>query len=257
MTELTWDKIRDTLQELAESRGEWGGYPIPIDDFKLVVSPSLPYQKLNGMTTNNPTIDELAETINDFSESEKEKFKLILDQYLENSDRYKIINNWHSYKYGCRIQVIQDTKTGKSSAEIIPYTSGERLTFALNTLGASRAWDVNAEYRALGTLKSLITEHAFHCYMTTNSFLETSKKSNVTYLFRKAKPTIALKSTDEHVKILSVLCLHPIGHYSGTFAGCMVPTDDVIAHLQMMRGDEHKFWSKSNHHDSHDITSGI
>ena len=93
--------------------------------------------------------------------------------------------------------------------------------------------------------------------MTTNSFLETSKKSNVTYLFRKAKPTIALKSGDKGVKILTVLCLHPIGHYAETFAGCMVPTDDVIAHLQMMRGDEHKFWSKSNHHESHDITSGI
>lgn len=28
----------------------------------------------------------------------------------------------------------------------------------------------------------------------------------------------------------------------------MVPTDDIIAHLIMMRGDERSYWSKANQH---------
>jgi hypothetical protein len=41
-----------------------------------------------------------------------------------------------------------------------------------------------------------------------------------------------------------------MGRYDGTFAGVMPPTDEVVADLLAMRGDEHFFWRKSNqHHD--------
>jgi hypothetical protein len=43
--------------------------------------------------------------------------------------------------------------------------------------------------------------------------------------------------------------MHPLGYYGRSWAGCMVPTDDVIAHLLFMRGDEARFWGQCNHHE--------
>ena len=48
--------------------------------------------------------------------------------------------------------------------------------------------------------------------------------------------------------MLCAPCLHPIAYYDGSWAGAMCPTDDVIAHLALMRGDEHMFWRRANQH---------
>jgi hypothetical protein len=37
----------------------------------------------------------------------------------------------------------------------------------------------------------------------------------------------------------------------------MCPTDDVIAHLQLMRGDERMFWKRSNQHPSWRPEAGL
>jgi hypothetical protein len=58
-------------------------------------------------------------------------------------------------------------------------------------------------------------------------------------------------------RILAVLCMHPIGHFQETFSGAMCPTDDVIAHLMLMRADEHHFWKKSNIHPSWSTNAGL
>ena len=63
------------------------------------------------------------------------------------------------------------------------------------------------------------------------------------YLFRKGRPTIALRQDEDVNYALCALCLHPIGYYGDTWAGVMCPTDEVIAHLLMMRGSEEKFWA--------------
>lgn len=82
----------------------------------------------------------------------------------------------------------------------------------------------------------------------TGGFIETSKRSGVTYLFRRLRPTLALKDNNGEMKILCALCLHSIGFYRGTWAGALCPTDDVISHLVMMRGSEAKFWAHANQH---------
>ena len=128
----------------------------------------------------------------------------------------------------------------------------------LDTLRASDAWNIQAEWTALDSLSKLIAPRQFQQYVLTGTFLEHSKRSNVHYMFRKSRPTVALGTTrDGGLKILACLCLHPIGHYAGSFAGCLVPTDDVIAHVTLMRGDEHKFWGKANQHPSYALESGI
>ena len=59
---------------------------------------------------------------------------------------------------------------------------------------------------------------------------------------------MALREHGEQMRILACLCLHPIAYYADSWAGAMCPTDDVIAHLMLMRGDEPMFWRRSNQH---------
>jgi hypothetical protein len=37
----------------------------------------------------------------------------------------------------------------------------------------------------------------------------------------------------------------------------MVPTDDVIAHLLFMRGDEAGYWGQANHHSASAPEAGL
>jgi len=37
----------------------------------------------------------------------------------------------------------------------------------------------------------------------------------------------------------------------------MVPTDDVIAHLMLMRADEHGFWKRANQHPLDRLEAGL
>ena len=97
----------------------------------------------------------------------------------------------------------------------------------------------------------------FESYCLTGHFAEVSKRSQVTYLFRKGRPTIAIRQDEEGGYPLCALCLHPIGYYGDTWAGVMCPTDEVIAHLLMMRGSEAKYWANANQHPVDHPAAGV
>ena len=103
----------------------------------------------------------------------------------------------------------------------------------------------------LQLLGTLLRHHVFKQYLLTGMFLETSKRSGLTYLFRRLKPTVVLDARDQakSIRVLCALCLHPIGFYLESWAGAMTPTDDLIAHLMLMRGDEPMLWRRSNQHE--------
>jgi hypothetical protein len=127
--------------------------------------------------------------------------------------------------------------------------SPHSATQQMLTLGASAAWGIEQEANALKLLGTLVRHHQLRQYLLVGAFLETSKRSGLTYMFRKLRPTLACDARNQDasaVRIVAALCMHPIGYYRGSWAGAMCPTDDVIAHLQLMRGDEHMFWKKSN-----------
>lgn len=83
------------------------------------------------------------------------------------------------------------------------------------------------------------------------------------YVFRRLKPTVAMAASpglpeaNRGMKILCSLCQHPIAYYEGSWAGAMVPTDDVIAALAMMRGDEPMFWKRSSQHPPYRPEAGL
>lgn len=179
------------------------------------------------------------------------------DSVIEkNGSDFYIRNSWNSYidKYIVTIQ--QDLNTGRCSYYISnnDESADAKIGLYLNTQKACTAYTLEAEEKAMACLKSKITPEQYLKYVMSGTFVEKSKKSGLNYLFRRLRPTIVyreLKNEDTgelEFKFIIALCAHAQGYYGGTWAGTLVPTDDVISHLLMMRSNEHMFWKKSTHH---------
>lgn len=230
----SWSDLRRFVDRAAADRGEWAGAPIPVDHVPLVMEPRYPFKNLNGAKFGEP------------------KPAAVLD------DSFTLLNEWYSEKRGCSVFVCREANG--MSRGYTHYDVGIRMRYWMNTLGvaAQQVWDVATETRAMEKLLSLVSAQAYRCYVLSGMFLETSPRSKVTYLFRKLRPTIALRpNADGLVAPLAALCLHPLGYYAESWAGVMTPTDDVIAHLMLMRGDEHGFWRKANHHPVWLASAGV
>lgn len=232
---MDYDQLVDAMQEIAEGRGHWGGYPLPIEEHPLSLCKQFPFQGLNGMK-----LDEE-------------------DEEYDQPDFEEVVNQWFSLRRRSDVYVVKNMLTGKSSSLEVFRSLNTRLDNLIKSVAPTKVWSIGAELRAMATLQSIVTQNAFRQYVMTGVFLETSERSNVTYLFRRLAPTIALSRNSKHggMRILCSLCLHPIGYYKDTHAGCMVPTDDVIAHVTMMRGDERGFWSKANQHSTTSKNFGL
>lgn len=137
-----------------------------------------------------------------------------------------------------------------------------KIEIFVNTHVASQQYTIEQEMRAMEKLKGMVTQAQYNSYMITGVFREDSPKSKVAYFLRKLRPTVAFKIREaddggETLMFLVGLCLHPMAYYLDSFAGCLCPTDDVLVHLLWIRGDEHKFWSKANHHPLHQSEIGL
>ncbi|MEG3807020.1 hypothetical protein DBT53_004480, partial [Aerococcus mictus] len=150
------------------------------------------------------------------------------------NDGYTIRNRFWSFNRKAWVVVFE--KDGRVGHVLDHGTN--TATRLIETLDCSFAWGIEQESKAVQTLGTLLRHHIFKSYLLTGMFLETSKRSGLTYVFRRLRPTIVLDAKGDHITVRCCLCMHPIGYYEGTWAGAMTPTDDVIAHLMMMRGDE-------------------
>lgn len=208
---------------MGERVGEWAGIPMPIDGEKLVIEPSYAFASI-------------------LKKPEKET-------------GVTVINSWRNLRYGADIVIYE--KDGKRGWTWEP--AFHSLKYAMQTMGCAVAWGIEQEAAALKTLGTLVRHHAMKTYLLTGMFIETSKRSGLIYMFRKLKPTVVLTPHTEHgnIDILCALCLHPIAFYAGSWAGAMTPTDDVISHLMLMRGDEHMFWKRSNQHPASRPEAGL
>lgn len=219
-------KARNQLRRLAECAGEWAGIPLGIEGEELVVEPRYLFADI---------------------------FKPALPQ--DDPEALPIRSVFWSTKYRCKFAILE-RPNGKVVAQPLIGT-GNAATMLLSTLGCSFAWGIEQESAAVHLLGTLVRHHAFKCYMLTGTFLESSSRSGVTYLFRRLRPTVAMKEHKGTMRILACLCQHPIAYYAGTWAGAMTPTDDVVAHLMLMRGDEAMFWRRSNQHPAHQPEAGL
>lgn len=222
--------LRDKLGLIAEHIGEWAGIPMPLEDEALVVEPTWPKAKeLMAMCAGAPKPD--AEL-----------------------DGMKVRNTFWSSHLRSDVHIIEEAD-GKITCGITP--GANHLAYDLRTMGCSAAWGIEQESAACKLLGTLVQHHTFKMYLMTGMFLETSKRSGITYFFRRLKPTVALCNFKGEMKILCALCLHPIAFYSGSWAGAMTPTDDVVSHLTMMRGDEAMLWRRANQHPAWRPEAGL
>lgn len=220
--------LRNAVRDIAARRGDWAGIPMPLEGLPLVVEPKWPdaeeFMKI-GMPEEKPGDAEGCKFRNSFIIRSKQQ-----EVYIWEEDG-KI--NWGRL------------------------TTANRLSMDMSVLGAADAWGIEQEHNALMLLCDLILHRQFKQYFLTGCFLEQSKRSGVHYFFRRLRPTVAIRSDDKDSRILAALCMHPIGYYRGSWAGAMTPTDDVVAHLALMRADEHMFWRRCNQHPPWSREAGL
>lgn len=227
--------LRNGLRLAADDMGTWCGIPMPLDGEELIIEPSYPKAAELMAICKMPLPGEAAV-------AEGEKLKA------------SVRSTFYSMHKRADI-VIFNKPDGKVDWGLLPPMHPADML--LRTMGCSEAWGVEQEGKAIQLLGTLLPHHAFKKYLLSGSFVERSPRSGVTYVFRKLRPTLALRVNKERVEVMCALCLHPIGLYAGSFAGAMCASDDVIAHLVLMRGDEHMFWKRSNQHPSWMPQAGI
>lgn len=220
--------LRNALRKISDARGDWAGIPLPLgEDHPLVIEPKYP-GAAGLMAIGRKEPDESA------------------------VDARSIRNRFWSWRRRCDVVVWNEGDRIEWGIDM-----PKRIDMELSTLGASYAWGFEQEANAVQLLATLVRHHTFKMYMLTGMFLERSERSGVMYLFRRLRPTVALREERGRMRILCALCLHPIAYYSGSWAGAMCPTDDVVAHLMLMRGDERLFWKRSNQHPSWRPEAGL
>lgn len=132
-----------------------------------------------------------------------------------------------------------------------------RLVLLLQTLEATRHCSIAAERRAQRRLRALLTDEQWRSYVVAGEFFERSRRSGVLYWFRRLRPTIALTLRRGGRGIRVALCSHLVGYHYETFAGYLPPSADVLAHLALMRADEHRFWKTAEPHPLGDLRAGV
>jgi hypothetical protein len=239
---LTYADLSERVNKLVTKRDrEWCGVPMPMPGNPIEIESRNPWrEKLKPvMEMMNPPKPD--------SEFEPEA---------------NIVNQWFSERLNMEVGIMKHE--GRYRPFKHSHRYARRVGRLLRTIGASQAWNLEVELRAIDTLETLVKPHIMEMYVLTGMMLETSKRSGLTYVFRRLAPTIVLtprgpadRPDQNEMRTLCALCLHPIGYYTNTHAGAMVPTDDVIAHLLMMRGDEHLFWKRSNQHSTHSPEAAV
>lgn len=111
---------------------------------------------------------------------------------------------------------------------------------------------LRAERVAARKLRKMLSKEQLKQFTLTDMFCEIGR-SGVRYYLRKNRPTIAMRDNN----VLCAMCTHPAGYYTGTWTGALPPSDEIIAHLGMIRADEHYFWRKSNQIAIGETNSGI
>jgi hypothetical protein len=214
-------KAREVINKTVFEAGVYCGAPLPLDGSDdLVISPNMPYAEAFERESSSENDD--LEVANVWWSRHEQGYVTVIHKKIKDESGNRIGSKYHSW-------YLNDKKS---------------IDLLMKTLMAAPAWSVEAEIKAQELLRRHISKHKWEDYFMTGMFVETSRKSGLTYVFRKLKPTIVLNIRD--LRILCTLCTHGIGYYANSFAGAMVPTDDVVTHLLMMRGNEHRYWRDCN-----------
>lgn len=178
------------------------------------------------------------------------------------NDKPRLINRWRfKNKQGERGTVaIYEGKDGKRFHRVTYRPLDWQFRFErviTSLLDREKNNPFQAELKAQAKLRTLISERQYACYILSGAFVEAGK-SGVQYLVRRGLPTIAFRlGDDSDTHVLTALCMKPIGGHQHSFAGVMVPTDEVITVVLLIQADEPDLWKRSNHLNIDDPISGL
>jgi len=246
---MSWDDVNREVAKVAKLSGEWCGLPLPISGLTLSIEEKNPWRaRLEGLTRAMARDEDVRRHGSRAHACSSE----------EVDETTSLVNEWWSRRLHCQIVIYRD-RNGVGFFKEAKDRPSKRFDMLIKMFDAAYAWDLEAELAAITRLETLVAEHQMRYYILAGMVIETSKRSGLTYIFRRSRPTLVLTPhKDQHnVALLVSLCLHPIGYYERTFCGSMVPTDDVIAHLMLMRGDEHLFWRRANQHPVDRMEAGL
>lgn len=241
---VSYDAAYTAINQIASEHGFLSGVPIPVlgeHPPDLVMASGVP----------------LAEVFHMQQEHRRHQRETEMAEELTMS-RVRVRNSWHVL--GDKTVCVVESTEGPMAFP--RYDAGNRLRKLIRggEVRHHAHQTAAAEFKALESLRTRVSESQFDSYVLSGMFPERSPRSDIWYFFRKGYPTLAVTFHGKHEgngKVLAALCLHPMGYYAGTHVGLMTPTDEVIAHLLMMRADEHKFWAKSGQWAAEDTRSGI
>jgi hypothetical protein len=231
----TWDVINRRVGEMmAHERGEWCGVPMPVAGIPLSIESRNPWSE---------TVEQLQRVVDQEENGGTTTMTCSADDL-----NWMPRNTWWSKRLRRTVGIAQHQETKALTWFGSPYDYAEKGRMLIDTLRVTKVWPVDAEMQAMERLAEHLRAkpHLFEAYLLTGTFLERSKRSGLFYIFRRGKPTLVYNADTQ--MLLCALCLHPIGYYERTHAGAMVPTDDVIAHLLLMRADEPLLWRRANQH---------
>lgn len=260
------------------------GIPTVIDSSLPLIVPPI-YQGVRVHSARTPRKSKLRELELNRIEKSKNRLSKLKKMWLEKNPKAKksalsafmswvtfrpsweIRNTWFSKRLRAQVTIYFNRKTLKCKFSLTKDDdhTNFKIGMYLNTYRASDVYDIEAEGRALKLLKTLVTEEQYLRYLLTGMLVEQSHKSKMWYIFRKLRPTIAfrkfveikenneieIKNKVEITEFVASLCLHTQGYYHMSWAGTLVPTDDVIMHILLMRSDEKLYWRKATQHDQY------
>jgi hypothetical protein len=246
--ERTLDAFARAFTSAARSRGYTHGLPLGHHAAAMTLAPKHP---LRGRAWTLPDWN-----IPDAPDKEDE----VVEWLANDAHRPPVVvrNEWYSRRLGRIVSICEQEGVGVYAAHgdgSLLEHSYDRLDLLLRSVYKGTIYSLEAEERAMARLRTLLSRLEFRRYVTTGAFLERSAASQLTYVIRRGRPTLAMSPRVDGP--LAALCLHPLGFYDRSFAGAMVPTDDVIAHLLLIRSDEAFFWRKANQHDFTEDEAGI
>jgi hypothetical protein len=254
---VTWSAINRAINQLVTERdGEWCGVPLPLPSAGLVLEDRYP-----------PALREMVDQMARIVDPPK-NFTCSTTDVNEAQEPIIEVNRWRGRtKHGVSGEIILYRHGAQRFWGLEP-DSVVRNQMRLGRFEAIDAWSVEAEQQAMNTLAEHATARQYKQYVLTGGFLEQSTRSGLHYWFRRLAPTVVLTSgggrpayfcekQDSGMRILCALCLHPLAYYTNTLCGAMTPTDDVLAHLLLMRGDEALFWKRANQHPADSPLAGL
>ena len=236
---FTWEDMVEELNAVAEAFGYEGGVPLPAladrvgQEHPLILADCAPLS----------LVFQAQERLTEFGR------QMALQQTVRNS--WNMLGDFE-------ICIVEGDK---GVATLKRPMSGYRLRKLMDEIeirNEVNTMTAEAELQALSRLEERLNANQYRHYVLMGCFMERSARSDLHYLFRKGKPTIVVSlHGDSQARAIACLCFHPHGYYGNSTVGVMTPTDEVIAALLTMRGDERKFWAKSGQWHPSDPRSGI